>query len=188
MTETQTPLLTEAQLWGLLAGFRTPQELVNATRAAKEQGYRELRAYTPFPVEELYEMLKKRKSWVPTLAVIGGIIGCVSSYGLQYFAAVWSYPWNVGGRPRHSWPLFIPVTFEMTVLFSALFIVFGMLALNGLPRPYFPTFNVEEFARASSDRFFLSIEAGDAQFDARQTRIWLENQGAETVTEVPAEP
>ena len=188
MTETPTRPQIDANLWGLLAGFRTPEELIEATRAAKAQGYRELRAYTPFPVEELFDLLKKRKSWVPTIAFIGGCVGCVSSYGLQYFAAVWSYPWNVGGKPHHSWPLFVPVTFEMTVLFSALSIVFGMLALNGLPRPYFPTFNVEEFARASSDRFFLSIEAHDAQFDLSQTRVWLENQGAETVTEVPAEP
>ena len=133
-------------------------------------------------------MLKKRKSWVPTIAVFGGIIGGVSAYALQYFAAVWSYPWNVGGKPHHSWPLFIPVTFEITILGSSLFIFFGMLALNGLPRPYFPTFNVEAFARASSDRFFLSIEARDAKFDAQQTRDWLAAQGAETVTEVPIEP
>ena len=188
MNQTQTPALAEQQLWGLLAGFRTPQELINATRAAKDAGYGELRAYTPFPVAELYDLLKKRKSWVPTLAVIGGVLGGISAYALQYFAAVWSYPWNVGGKPHHSWPLFVPVTFEITILGSSLFIFFGMLALNGLPRPYFPTFNVEAFARASSDRFFLSIEASDAKFDARQTRDWLAAQGAETVTEVPREP
>jgi hypothetical protein len=170
---------------GLMAEFTTPTELVEATRKAYAEGYRKMDAYTPFPVEELSAALGFRHTRLPLVVLVGGILGGLTGYGLQYWVSVVAYPLNVGGRPLHSWPSFIPVTFEMTVLFAAGFAVLGMLALNGLPMPYHPVFNVPRFALASRDRFFLCIEATDPKFDRAATQAFLESLQPRHVAEVP---
>ena len=160
--------------YGLVAEFATDAELMRAAEKAYERGYRKMDGYTPFPIEGLAEALGK-KNRIPFLVLIGGILGGGSAYFMEWFANVISYPINVGGRPLHSWPAFIPITFELTVLGAALTAFFGSLALSGLPRPYHPMFNLPEFERASQDRFFLCIEAADARFDAKETRAFLES-------------
>jgi hypothetical protein len=169
---------------GLMAEFDSPTALVAATRRAHADGYLQLDAYTPFPVEELDEFIRTRTTALPLLVLIGGLVGCAIGYGLQYYAAVVTYPVNVGGRPLHSWPAFVPPTFEMTVLVASLTAVLGMLGLNGLPQPYHPVFNVPSFALATRDRFFLCIEATDPRFDRQRTRAFLQTLGPREVTEV----
>lgn len=171
-------------LYGLMAEFDNPDTLVVASRRAHQEGYRQLDAYTPFPIEELHEALDIHHTSVPLLVLIGGIVGGVTGYSLEYWVSVVAYPLNIGGRPFHSWPAFIPVTFEMTVLFAAITAVFGMLALNKLPMPYHPVFNAPRFALATRDRFFLCIEAKDRKFDATATRRFLESFGPREVTDV----
>lgn len=173
------------EVYGLLAEFSTPEALTEAVRRSRRDGLRSLRAFTPYPVEDVEEALELPKSRVPPIMFAGGVLGGLTGYGLQYFATVWSYPWNVGGRPFHSWPLYIPVFFETTVLGSALFGFVGMLALNGLPKPYHPVFNVPQFARASREAFFLCVEAKDPHFDIHGTSYFLENCGAQAIYEVP---
>jgi ActD protein len=172
-------------LYGLMAEFRDTGAVVAAARRAREAGYEKIDAYTPFPIEELSEALGWRtRGRLPKLVLIGGLVGAAAGYGLQYYASVIAYPVNVGGRPLHSWPSFIPITFETAILFAALTAVLGMLALNGLPRPYHPVFNAPNFALASSDRFFLCIESADPRFDPEQTRAFLESVGAIGVSNV----
>lgn len=172
-------------LYGLLAEFRDTSAIVAAARDAYAAGYRVMDAYTPFPIEELSEALGWRtRGRLPKLVLAGGIAGMATGYGLQYYASVIAYPVNVGGRPFHSWPSFIPITFEMAILFAALTAVLGMLALNGLPRPYHPVFNAPHFALATSDRFFLCIESRDPRFDHEGTRQFLLGLGAGEVFDV----
>ncbi|MGO9096474.1 MAG: DUF3341 domain-containing protein [Bryobacteraceae bacterium] len=171
-------------MYGLLAEFEEPETLLEAARRAYEAGYRKLDAYSPFPLEGLAESIGARRTRVSLIVLMGGILGCLTGFGLQYWISVIDYPLNVGGRPYNSWPSFIPVTFELTVLFAATAAVVGMLALNGLPMPYHPVFNVPRFALASRDRFFLCIESADAKFDAAATRQFLESLHAHEVTEV----
>jgi hypothetical protein len=171
--------------YGLVAEFDSPRALVGAAEKARDAGYKRMDAYTPFPVEELTEALGQRPTMLPFVVLLGGVIGGVGGYLLQYLTMAYTYPLNVGGRPLHSWPAFIPVTFECTVLGAALAAVLGMLAMNGLPMPYHPLFHVERFARASRDRFFLCIRAADPQFDLARTRQFLEGLGPREVTEVP---
>jgi hypothetical protein len=172
------------RLHGLLAEFDNPDTLVAASRRAHLEGYRRMDAYTPFPIEELHEAIGVHRTGVPLMVLVGGIIGGLTGYGLQYWVSVIAYPLNIGGRPLHSWPAFIPVTFETTVLFAALTAVFGMLAMNGLPRPYHPVFNAPRFAMATRDRFFLCIEAADPKFDLGATRRFLESFAPREVTDV----
>lgn len=172
------------KLWGLMAEFETPQQLLFATKRAHEEGYRRMDAYSPFPIEELPEALGQ-KSHVPLLCLVGGILGGTCAYLLQYWINVYSFPINVAGRPLHSWPSFIPVTFEMTVLFASFGAFFGMWALNGLPMPFHPVFNSERFAAASSNRFFLCIECADAQFEPEATRDFLTTLHPQIIEEVP---
>ena len=171
--------------YGLVAEFDSAGGLMSAAEKARDNGFRRMDAYSPFPVEGLMEALGHRAAVLPWIVLLGGIVGGVGGYLLQYITSVYSYPLNVGGRPLHSWPAFIPVTFECTILGASLSAVFGMLALNGLPMPYHPLFHVERFALASRDRFFLCIRAVDAKYDAVTTRQFLEGLGAREVTEVP---
>lgn len=173
-------------LYGLAAEFDDPHTLVAASRRAVQEGYRRLDAYTPFPIEELHEALGIHHTRVPLIVLICGMLGAATGYGLAYWVSVIAYPLNIGGRPLHSWPAFIPVTFETTVLFAAFGAVFGMLALNRLPRPYHPIFNVPRFALATRDRFFLCIEAADPRFDLEATRRFLESFNPREVNEVEA--
>jgi hypothetical protein len=170
--------------YGLMAEFNDPNNLVTAARRTREEGYRRMDAYTPFPVEGLAEALGFQRTRVPLLVLIGGIVGCVGGYIMQYYIAVIDYPINVGGRPLHSWPSFIVITFELTVLAAALAAVLGMLALNGLPTPYHPVFNVPRFALASRDRFFLVIEATDPRFHLEDTRHFLKSLGSREISDV----
>ena len=173
-----------AAIYGLMAEFETPNALVAATHHAHREGYRRMDAYSPFPIEELHEALGGHPTGLPLIVLIGGLFGCIGGYTLQYWVSAIAYPINVGGRPYHSWPAFIPVTFECTILVAALSAVLGMLALNGLPQPYHPVFNVPRFALASRNRFFLCIEARDPRFDLEKTRRFLETLGPREVTTV----
>ena len=169
---------------GLMAEFDDPTSLVEATERAHHEGYRCMDAYSPFPIEELQEAIGAHDTRLPLIVLIGGIAGGLGGYLLQYWASAMAYPINVGGKPFHSWPMFIPITFECTILGAALSAVFGMLALNGLPQPYHPVFNVPRFALASRNRFFLCIEARDKMFDLEDTRAFLETLGPREVTTV----
>lgn len=170
--------------YGLLAEFETPEDLLSACRKAYGQGYRKMDAYSPFPVEELAEAVGFHHTKLPLIVLAGGIIGCVGGYLMQYWISVINYPLNIGGKPLHSWPSFIPVTFECTILVAAFAAVLGMLALNGLPQPYHPVFNVPQFEHASKDRFFLCIQSNDSQFDLVKTRQFLQGLHPASVAEV----
>ena len=171
-------------LYGLMAEFDSPADLLEAAGRAYEEGYRRMDAYSPFPVHGLAEALGFRRTRLPLLVFFGGIAGCVGGYGLQYWISAIDYPLNIGGRPLNSWPAFIPVTFELTILVAALAAVLGMLALNGLPLPYHPVFNVPEFELASRNRFFLCIESTDPKFDRGETNHFLESLKPLAVFEV----
>jgi hypothetical protein len=170
--------------YGLLAEFETPEALVAAARRATQEGYRRMEAYSPFPVEGLADALGFYKTRMPLVVLVGGIVGCIAGYSLSYYCAAIAYPLNIGGRPLNSWPAFVPVVFETTILFAALAAVLGMLALNGLPRPHHPLFAVPRFEHATRDAFFLSIQAVDPKFDASATRQFLESLSPREVTDV----
>jgi hypothetical protein len=170
--------------YGVIAEFPSPEALIHAIHETRGKGYEIIEAYTPFPIEEVWEAIGHPKSKVPLLVLIGGVVGCIGGYLLQYWVSAVTYPLNIGGRPFHSWPAFIPVTFETTILGAGLAAVFGMLALNGLPMPYHPVFSVPRFAQASRDRYFLMILARDKKFEAASAHAFLETLGASEVTEV----
>jgi len=176
-----------SQLFGVMGEFSTPEDLLSATKKAREAGYKHVEAYTPFPVEGLSEAVGFKWTAVPLLTLMGGVGGGLTGFGLQYWVAAITYPLNIGGRPLNSWPAFIPVTFELTVLGASIFAVFGMLALNKLPQPYHPVFNVERFGQASTDKFFLCIEARDPKFDLVETSKFLQSLHAQHVNEVKDE-
>jgi hypothetical protein len=171
--------------YGLLAEFDSAAHLVAAARRVRDEGYRKTDAYSPFPVEGLDEALGVRPTRLPWVVFLGGLIGCVGGYFMLWYSSVIDYPMNVGGRPFHSWPAFIPITFELTILTAALFAALAVLGLNGLPMPYHPLFNVPRFALASRDRFFLCIEAADPKFQLDETRRFLESLSPREVAEVP---
>jgi hypothetical protein len=171
-------------IYGLMAEFETPTALVAAARAAREKGYRKLDAYSPFPIEELTDALHLHHNKLPLIVLLGGIAGGLAGYLLQYYVTVVYFPINIAGRPLHSWPSYIIITFETTILFAAISAVLGMLALCGLPMPYHPTFNVPRFALASRNRFFLCIESRDPLFDRATTIQFLETLEPREVSEV----
>ncbi|MGB7586472.1 MAG: DUF3341 domain-containing protein [Terriglobales bacterium] len=177
--------MKRSRVYGIMAEFDSPTALVAAARQTHEAGYRKIDAYSPFPIEELAEAIGFHHNNVPLVTLIGGLTGGVSAYLLQWWIATVSYPVNVGGRPYHSWPAFIVVTFEMTILFAGIAAVFGMLALNGLPMPYHPVFNVPRFAFATKDRFFLIVFSSDPKYNAAETRRFLESLGGHAISEVP---
>jgi hypothetical protein len=181
MTTRETPI------YGLLAEFENPEELVVAVRRARVAGYRRMDAYTPFPVEGVAEELGFHRTALPLVVLVGGVIGCAGGFLLQYWISAIDYPLNVGGRPLNSWPAFIPVTFELTILFAALAAVLGMLGLNGLPMPYHPLFNNPRFALATRNRFFLCIESRDRKFNREVTAAFLSDLKPKGVSEVAQE-
>jgi hypothetical protein len=172
-------------VYGLLAEFDNPTDLLLAARRAHEEGYRKMDGYSPFPVEGLAEAMGFERDRMPLVVLIGGLLGCVGGYLMQWWISAVSYPINSGGKPYNSWPAFLVVTFEVTILCAALSALFGMLGLNGLPMPYHPLFHSARFEFATRDRFFLCIEASDPRFELAQTRRFLEGLGGHGVSEVP---
>jgi hypothetical protein len=165
--------MRDAPLHGLIAEFDEPGKVLAGARAAYEAGYRKMDAYTPFAVEDLAEALGMKKTAVPAITLVCAIIGGATGYGMQLFSATVHYPINVGGRPLHSWPAFVPITFELTVLFGALGAVIGMLALNGLPRLHHPVFETPFFTERNQSHFYLCIERLDPRFDEDATAEFL---------------
>jgi hypothetical protein len=177
--------MKDVDLFGLVAEFETHADLVRAAESAHANGYRKMDGFAPFPVEGLARALGKQRSWLPLLVLIGGILGAGGGYLLQWYANLIDYPINIGGRPLHSWPAFIPITFELSVLAAGLIAFFGALFFSSLPQLYHPMFHLPQFERASQDRFFLCIEARDATFDREKTRDFLESLKPLHVSEVP---
>jgi Alternative complex III, ActD subunit len=177
-------MIQRQSIYGLMAEFLSAEDLLEASKHTAEAGYREIDAYSPFPIEGLAEAIGFHRTILPVLVFCGGLLGTCTGFFLQWWPNVIGYPQNIGGKPLDSWPAFIPITFELTILFAALTTTFGMIALNGLPRPYHPVFNVEQFAHASKDRFFLLIKSADPKFDAKQTRQFLAELNPREVSEV----
>ncbi|HEX9735848.1 MAG TPA: DUF3341 domain-containing protein [Thermoanaerobaculia bacterium] len=172
-------------VYGMLAEFTSPQRLLEAVHRAKEAGYAAIDAFMPYPVEEIsHEIADHKKSRVSAIVAVGAALGLASAFSLQYWISVYSYPLNVGGRPLNSWPAFVPVMFELTVLFASFAALGGMLFLNRLPRPHHPLFAVPEFERATVDRFFLLVKSDDEKFDYPSTRAFLEGLGPREVLDV----
>lgn len=172
-------------IYGIMAEFDSATALVEAARKTHQAGYKKIDAYSPFPIEGLAEEIGSRND-VPIVVLIGGIVGGLTGYLMQYWMSAVDYPLNIGGKPYHSWPAFIVITFEMTILFAGVSAVLGMLALNGLPMPYHPVFNVPRFALASKDRFFLIVFSSDKKYDPATTRKFLESLDPRSVSEVPS--
>ena len=170
--------MAKLPIYGLIAEFDSPEALLDAAHRVFAAGFRKIDAYSPFPVDGLAEAIGFHYTRIPLIVLIGGIIGCLGGFYLQYWVAAIDYPINIGGRPFNSWPSFIPVTFELTILIASLFAFFGVLALNRLPMPYHPVFNVERFELASRNRFFLCIEAVDSKFELERTRRFLDEIGS----------
>lgn len=171
-------------LYGLLGEFDSADALVKAAEAATHEGYKAMDAYSPIPIEELHHAMALPNTKLPTLVFCGALTGGLLGFALENWVSIVAYPLNIGGKPLYSWPAFIPVTYECTILGAALTAVFGMIALNGLPQPYHPVFNAKRFALASRDKFFLCIEATDKKFDQTHTRAFLERIGAREVSTV----
>jgi len=164
---------SDPRIYGILAEFNDPQALLEVAHRARAEGYRMMDAYTPFPIHGLSDAIGFHRTRLPLIVLIGGIIGCVGGYFMQWYANVVAYPINIGGRPYNSWPAWIPITVELTVLCAGIAAVLGMLALNGLPTPYHPLFNMPRFELASRTHFFFCIKSTDPKFDPQATRAFL---------------
>lgn len=175
---------TTPALYGVMAEFDNPTDLVAAARSTYEAGYRRINGYSPYPIEELWEAIGFHHSRLPVIVFLGGLIGGLGGFLMQYYLAVMDYPLNVGGKPLNSWPAFIPITFECTVLCAAFAAVFGMLALNKLPQPYHPVFNAPNFALATRDHFFLVIEAKDPKFEHDEALRFMKSLEPKDVCDV----
>src|SRR5678815_1747882 len=175
---------TQPKLYGIMAEFDNPSDLVAAARQTHEAGYRRVNGYSPYPIEELTEAIGFTRTTLPLIVLVGGILGGLGGFFMQYWMEVIDYPLNVGGKPFNSWPAFIPITFETTVLCAAFSAVLGMLILNKLPQPYHPVFNVPNFAMATRDRFFLAGEANDPKFDHGTVVALLKSLNALEVNDV----
>jgi hypothetical protein len=173
-------------IYGLMAEFDSAQALVDAAKKTHDAGYNKIDAYSPFPIEGLAEEIGMHFDEIPLTVLVGGIIGGCTGYLMQYWMSAVDYPLNIGGKPPHSWPAFIVITFEMTILFAGISAVLGMLAFNGLPMPYHPVFNVPRFAFASKDRFFLIVFSSDKKYNPVETRRFLETLDARSISEVPS--
>ena len=174
----------EKKIYGILAEFDTPTELVEAARQMTEAGYKKTDAFSPFPIHDMDDALGIKRTILPYLVFGGAISGLLTGIGLQWFVHVWDYPIIVGGRPFFSLPSFIAPTYELTILFAGFAAVFGMLFLNGLPSPYHPVFNVPRFALATREKFFLLIEAKDPKYDYAQTKSFMESLNPQEVFDV----
>ncbi|HEX2061386.1 MAG TPA: DUF3341 domain-containing protein [Thermoanaerobaculia bacterium] len=172
-------------LYGVIAEFNDPQSLLDAANAVREEGYTATDAFSPFPIHGLAEAVGFHKSRLSLIVLTMGLLGGAGGFFMQWYANVISYPLNIGGKPYNSWPAWIPITFECAILLAAFGAVFGMLALNGLPMPYHPVFNVRRFDSASRDKFFLVIQARDPKFKLEEARRFLESLGPREVTDVP---
>ncbi|HEX7830256.1 MAG TPA: DUF3341 domain-containing protein [Thermoanaerobaculia bacterium] len=172
-------------LYGVVAEFNDPQSLLDAANSVREAGYTSTDAFSPFPIHGLAEAVGFHKSRLSLIVLTMGIMGGIGGFFMCWYANVISYPLNIGGKPYNSWPAWIPITFECTILLAALGAVFGMLALNGLPMPYHPMFNLRRFDSASRDKFFLVIQARDPKFRLEEARRLLETLGPREVTDVP---
>jgi hypothetical protein len=173
------------KLFGVLAEFASVTELCYAIEKLRDRGYTRIDAYTPFPSHDVIHALHLKPSRLPWIVLLGGVLGAIFGYGLQYWTMVVDYPNNIGGRPLNAWPYFVPVTFECTILFASLAAVFGMLGLNQLPTPYHPVFNAERFALASRSALFVAVEATDPRFDKDDLVALFDELQATHVTEVP---
>ncbi|HWJ48797.1 MAG TPA: DUF3341 domain-containing protein [Candidatus Udaeobacter sp.] len=173
-------------IYGLMAEFDSAQTLVDAAKKTHEAGYNKIDAYSPFPIEGLAEEIGMHFDEIPLTVLVGGIVGGCTGYLMQYWMSAVDYPLNIGGKPPHSWPAFIVITFEMTILFAGISAVLGMLAFNGLPMPYHPVFNVPRFAFASKDRFFLIVFSSDKKYSPVETRRFLETLDPRSISEVPS--
>lgn len=171
-------------LWGLMAEFPDATSLVKAAAASRKAGYRRVDGYAPFPIHELFEALAIKKGWLPFLTLCGGLSGMFFGAFMQWWTRNVHYPMNIGGKPLNAWPMFIPITYECTILFAGLTCALSMILLNGFPCPYHPVFNVPAFARASQDGFFLTIESADDRFSYDQTKAFLESLHSVEVSEI----
>lgn len=180
----EQPIGPKRAVFGLMAEYETQDGLLRACEAARNAGYKEMDAYTPLPIHGLSEALGFEDDRLQKIVFCGGLIGCLTGFGLMYYITVITYPLNIGGKPLYSWPAYIPPTFETTVLFSAFTTLIALCVLNGFPQPYHPVFNNPRFAMASSDRYFLCVEATDSKFDLVGTRKFLDGTHPREVVEV----
>jgi len=170
--------------YGLLAEFDSPAQLVAAAKKTHEAGYRRIDTFSPYPIEEAWEAIGHHDKRLSKIVLAGGITGMLSGIALQEWVHNIAYPINIAGKPLNSWPQFVPVTFELTILFAAISAVLGMIILNGLPEPYHPVFNVPRFEHASRDKFFLLVESADPKFDRAKTLDFLKTLDASEINEV----
>jgi hypothetical protein len=174
--------VVESPVYGLVAEFSDTESILSAANHAREAGYTKMDAYSPFPVHGLAEAIGFNDIHVPWIIFISGVLGAILGFGMEVYCLAVDYPLNVGGRPLVSWPSFIPVAYETTILSASFGAFLGMLAMNGLPRPHHPIFNTPRFEMASVDKFFLCIEANDPMFDIERTEQFLETLGPDAVS------